>query len=73
MDKGDSKRTEADTWVLLSDGIALLVGEEHVCGKTSLGRVGVLIVLVWCLRECSGKCLHTLLLLSVTTGLGCGL
>lgn len=33
--------TERDTRVLLTDVLALLVGEEHVGRKTTLGRVGV--------------------------------
>src|SRR5690242_6050519 len=35
------QRTELDARVLFADLIALLVGEEHVCRKTTLGRVGV--------------------------------
>lgn len=35
------RHTELDTGVVLTDLLALLVGEEHVCGKTTLGRVGV--------------------------------
>jgi hypothetical protein len=33
--------TESDTWLLLSYVLALLVGEEHVGGKTTLGGIGV--------------------------------
>jgi hypothetical protein len=33
--------TELDAWVVLADLVTLLVGEEHVCGKTTLGRVGI--------------------------------
>jgi hypothetical protein len=33
--------TEFDSGVVLTDFVALVVGEEHVCGKTTLGRVGV--------------------------------
>jgi hypothetical protein len=33
--------TELDAGVLLADLVALLVGEEHVGGETTLGRVGV--------------------------------
>jgi hypothetical protein len=36
-----SELTELDAGVVLTDLLALLVGEEHVCGKTTLGRVGV--------------------------------
>ena len=35
------KHTELDSWVVLTDLLALLVGEEHVSGKTMLGRIGV--------------------------------
>ena len=34
-------RTEADAGVLLSHIVTLLVGEEHVGGQATLGRVGV--------------------------------
>jgi hypothetical protein len=34
-------RTERDSRVLVPDVIALLVGEEHVRGKTTLGGVGI--------------------------------
>jgi hypothetical protein len=34
---------ERDTGVLLTDVLTLLVGEEHVGGKTTLGGVGVLL------------------------------
>ena len=33
--------TEADTRVLSAHVVALLVREEHVCGETTLGCVGV--------------------------------
>lgn len=33
--------TELDAGVLLADLVALLVGEEHVGGETTLGRVGI--------------------------------
>jgi len=33
--------TEADAWVLLTNVLTLLVGEEHVGRKTTLRRVGV--------------------------------
>lgn len=33
--------TKADARVLLSDIVALLVGEEHVSGQTTLGRIGI--------------------------------
>jgi hypothetical protein len=33
--------TERDAGVLLADVLALLVGEEHVGGETTLGGVGV--------------------------------
>lgn len=33
--------TEADTGILLTDVIALVIGEEHVRGKTTLGSIGV--------------------------------
>ena len=33
--------TEADAWILLSHIVPLLVGEEHVGGQATLGRVGV--------------------------------
>jgi hypothetical protein len=35
------QHTELDTGVVLADLVALLVGEEHVGGKTTLGLVGV--------------------------------
>jgi hypothetical protein len=34
-------RTEGNSGVLVSDVVALLVGKEHVRGKTTLGGVGV--------------------------------
>lgn len=37
----ERKHTELDTRVVLTDLFTLLVGEKHVCGKTTLGRVGV--------------------------------
>lgn len=40
MSKG-RKLTELDAGVVLTDLVTLVVGEEHVCGKTTLGRVGV--------------------------------
>lgn len=33
--------TERDTRVLLADLFPVVVGEEHVCRETTLGRVGV--------------------------------
>ena len=33
--------TEADAWVLLTDSLALVIGEEHVRRKTTLGCVGI--------------------------------
>lgn len=33
--------TELDAWVVLTDLVTLLVGEEHVGGETTLGGVGV--------------------------------
>lgn len=33
--------TEGDTRVLLPHILTLLVGEEHVGGKTTLGRIGI--------------------------------
>ena len=38
MERG---HTEGDARVLFTDILALLVGEEHVCGKTTLGGVGI--------------------------------
>ena len=38
-----NKHTEADAGVLLTDGIALVIGEEHVGRKTTLGGVRVCI------------------------------
>ena len=35
------RHTELDTGVVLADLVALLVGEKHVGGETTLGRVGV--------------------------------
>lgn len=35
------RHTEADTGVLLADLVAVVIGEEHVSGKTTLGGVGV--------------------------------
>ena len=35
------KLTELDAGVVLADLLTLLVGEEHVCRETTLGRVGV--------------------------------
>jgi len=37
----ERKHTELDTGVVLTNLLTLLVGEEHVRGKTTLGRVGV--------------------------------
>jgi len=37
---------KGDTWVLVTDILTLLVGEEHVGGKTTLWRVGVLLLLL---------------------------
>ena len=39
--KGLASHTEADTRVLVTDVLALLVGEEHVGRETTLGRVGI--------------------------------
>ena len=36
-----SVRTEADTRVFFTNVLTLVIGEEHVCRKTTLGRVGV--------------------------------
>lgn len=33
--------TKADTRILFSDGISLVVGEEHISRETSLGRIGI--------------------------------
>jgi hypothetical protein len=33
--------TELDAGVVLADLVTLIVGEEHVCGQTTLGGVGV--------------------------------
>jgi len=71
---GGGRLTKGDSWVLLTNVLALLVGEEHVGRETALWGVGV-----W--REIStdrdGIDLflgaHTLLLLSFSTGLGCAL
>ena len=38
---GAIELTERDTGVLLADLIAVVVGEEHVRGQTTLGGVGV--------------------------------
>jgi len=38
--------TEADSRVLITNVLALLVGEEHVSGETTLGRVRVLLLLL---------------------------
>ena len=38
---GINSLTEADAGVLLADLIAVVIGEEHVSGQTTLGRVGV--------------------------------
>lgn len=37
---------KGDTRVLLSDALTLLVGEEHVGRETTLGRIGVLLLLL---------------------------
>jgi len=37
---------KADTWVLLTNVLALLVGEEHVSRETTLGRIWVLLLLL---------------------------
>jgi hypothetical protein len=37
----EAKLTELDTRVVLTDLVTLLVGEEHVGGQTTLGRVRV--------------------------------
>ena len=36
-----AERTEADAWVLFTDVLTLLVGEEHVSGKAALGRIRI--------------------------------
>jgi hypothetical protein len=36
---------EGDAWVLIADVLALLVGEKHVRGKTTLGSIGILLAL----------------------------
>lgn len=41
-----SRLTELDTGVFLADLVALVVGEEHVGGKSTLGRVGVCLLSV---------------------------
>lgn len=41
MDHELGQRTERDTGVLLTDVLALLVGEEHVRRKATLGGVRV--------------------------------
>ena len=33
--------TKADAWVLITDILTLLVGKEHVCGKTTLWSIGI--------------------------------
>jgi hypothetical protein len=35
------KRTELDAWVVLSDLVAVIVGEEHVGRKSTLWRIGI--------------------------------
>lgn len=35
------KHTECDTWVLVANVLSLLVGKEHVCRQTTLGRVRI--------------------------------
>jgi hypothetical protein len=37
----ERRLTKLDSRVVLTDLLTLLVGEKHVCGKTTLGRVGV--------------------------------
>jgi hypothetical protein len=37
--------TELDAWVVLTNLVAVVVGEEHVCRKTTLWRVGICEVL----------------------------
>lgn len=61
--------TELDTWVVLADLVTLLVGKEHVRGQTTLGRVGVYLLLAW--DTVSARKLLTLLLLA-TVGLALG-
>ena len=39
--RGRGVLTEADSLVLRAHVVALFIGEEHVCGETTLRRVGV--------------------------------
>lgn len=61
--------TESDARVVLAHLLALLIGEEHVGGQTTLGRVGVCAVSM----EGEGDRMLTLLALFGATGLGGGL
>ena len=43
--RGEARCTEADAWVLLTDGFALFIGKEHVGGEATFG----------CIWVCSGQ------------------
>lgn len=37
----DRRHTESNSWVIFADLLTLVVGEEHVCGETTLWRIGI--------------------------------
>jgi hypothetical protein len=57
------QHTELDAWIVLTDLIAIVVGEKHVCRETTLWRIGVYKVLKldW-MKEASCKPLPFFLL-----------
>ena len=66
--------TEADAGVLLSHIVTLLIGEEHIGGQTTLGRVGVWQCLIsQAIKEDEGDRSTLLLLASCIGNLGLGL
>ena len=70
----DRSHTEADAGVLLSHIVTLLIGEEHVGGQATLGRVGVWRCLVsQAIKEDEGDRSTLLLLASSIGNFGLGL
>jgi len=64
--------TERDARVLLADLFPIVIGEEHVCRETTLGRVGVwdeLARMAVMREDRNQRRIHTLLL-SLDSGLG---
>lgn len=49
--KVKDEHTKGDARIVLSYVVTLLVGKEHVGGKTTLGRIGICVILVGHGRE----------------------